>query len=54
MSAWRFRTNWRGKLILQVGRRSVSFYGMPYLDWSDATVEDITREGVSINVRENT
>ena len=41
---WRFRTNWRGKLILQVGRRTPNLSGLPgdhYIKWEDATTEDL-------------
>ena len=41
---WRFRTNWRGKLILQVGRKEPSLDRSPgdmYIAWTDATTEDL-------------
>lgn len=43
IAAWRYRVNWLGKLILQVGERALSFYGTPYLTWRDATTKDISR-----------
>ena len=41
---WRFRTNWVGKLILQVGWREPNLSGLPgdyYIKWADATTEDL-------------
>lgn len=41
---WRFRTNWRGKLILQVGMRVPYLDGIPgstCIEWRDAKVEDL-------------
>jgi hypothetical protein len=41
---WRFRTNWRGQLILQVGWREPKLSGLPgdtYIRWADATTEDL-------------
>lgn len=40
MNQWRFRTNWRGKLILQ--RRSVwRDDGRECSEWLDASTEDL-------------
>ena len=44
MMRWRFRTNWRGQLILQVGWREPKLSGLPgdtYIRWADATTEDL-------------
>jgi len=44
MSEWRFRTNWRGKLILQRRIRTMRFLGPgvePGFEWRDATTEDL-------------
>lgn len=40
MNQWRFRTNWRGKLILQ---RRLAWHddGMDFSRWQDATTEDL-------------
>ena len=40
MSAWNFRKNWRGKLILQ---RFVTWFddGHEYGEWRDAEVSDL-------------
>ena len=42
MSDYRFRTNWRGKLILQrrIKYYNINMYMHDYL-WRDATVEDL-------------
>ena len=41
---YRYRTNWRGKLILQVIYLHDAYAPEPYkYRWRDATVEDITR-----------
>ncbi len=41
-SDFRFRTTWRGKLILQKRHLYRSHpYGDPYYKWCDATIEDI-------------
>lgn len=42
MTGWRFRTNWRGKLILQRSYRVPSISpGMFDIKWRDATTEDL-------------
>lgn len=44
MRMWRFRTNWRNKLILQIGIRIPNISGSPgatRIVWRDAKVEDI-------------
>ncbi len=44
MIKWRFRTNWRGKLILQRGFRIPNLNGLPgstKFVWRDATTEDL-------------
>ncbi|MGV1017467.1 MAG: hypothetical protein ACOYBW_08830 [Fluviibacter phosphoraccumulans] len=41
---WRFRSNWRGKLILQRGFRVPVHSGLlgdHYISWRDATTEDL-------------
>lgn len=46
MSDWRFRTNWRGLLILQRRVRDLRVIGPmvePYLKWRDATAEDMAQ-----------
>jgi hypothetical protein len=41
-SGWRFRTNWRGQMILQRRHRELGGYpGDWILVWRDATVEDL-------------
>ena len=40
-SDFRFRTNWRGKLILQKKHIYRDRFGDLYYDWKDATIEDI-------------
>jgi hypothetical protein len=44
MNNWRFRTNWRGKLILQRRIRTMRMVGPsaePGFEWRDATSEDL-------------
>jgi hypothetical protein len=44
MTAWRFRANWRGLLILQRRVRIIRLFGSraePCLEWRDATAEDM-------------
>lgn len=44
MSNWRFRTNWRGKLILQRRIRTMRMLGPsvePGFEWRDATSKDL-------------
>ena len=44
MIGWRFRTNWRGKLILQRRIRTMRMIGPsadPCYEWRDATTEDL-------------
>lgn len=40
MNEWRFRTNWRGKLILQ-RRVHQTLYAEAYYVWRDATAGDL-------------
>lgn len=45
MTGWRFRTNWRGKLILQRRVRDLHVIGSmvePCMRWRDATAEDLS------------
>lgn len=43
---FRYRTNWRGKLILQVGETYTDYLiggiVIPALHWRDATTQDLT------------
>jgi hypothetical protein len=44
MTAWRFRTNWRGLLILQRRIRTMRMIGPsaePGFEWRDATAKDL-------------
>lgn len=41
MSDYRFRANWRGKLILQILRTYRDQWGGPDLLWEDATAGDL-------------
>jgi hypothetical protein len=41
MKHYRFRTNWRGKLILQRLYTWRGPYGDPECEWCDATVQDL-------------
>jgi hypothetical protein len=44
MTAWRFRTNWRGLLILQRRIRTMRIIGPsaePGFEWRDATAKDL-------------
>ncbi|MGZ8887964.1 MAG: hypothetical protein ACXW1D_00230 [Halobacteriota archaeon] len=53
MGKFRYRTNWRGKLILQIGYEQqlwcsrIGGYEPTVLVWRDAKVEDLTQEGVA-------
>lgn len=41
---WRFRTNWRGTLVLQRGNRVPDLRGLPgstYISWRDAKATDL-------------
>jgi hypothetical protein len=41
MNNYQFRTNWRGRLILQRRDTYRFVWGDPYYRWRDATVEDL-------------
>lgn len=41
MTKFQFRTNWRGKLILQRLHTWRGPYGDPECEWRDATVSDL-------------
>ena len=41
MKQWQFRTNWRGKLILQRQFQSRDQWGDKYYYWSDADTTDL-------------
>ena len=41
MTKFQFRTNWRGKLILQCLHTYRDNWGDPYTQWHDATTQDL-------------
>lgn len=52
---WRFRTNWMGKLILQIGRRQPRLSGLPgdtYIKWTDAKTEELGHYYAKYSIKE--
>jgi hypothetical protein len=41
MKNYRFRTNWRGKLVLQRLHKYRDQWGGPDFRWEDATIQDL-------------
>lgn len=50
---WRFRTNWRGKLILQRSYRAYGGFGDFYIAWMDATTEDLGEYYATHAIKDN-